>query len=105
MFDGPSEEFLDRNAIPAHEQLALRLERLAKGGQPPQLRLADTPALHFNCGEPLARPDHEIDLTISIAPVEQLAHSRRRRIRQMSPHCRLHQPPPELVVGRVRLSM
>ena len=70
--DRPREEFLDRNAITADEQLSSRPERGGEVGQS-GMRVAGAPALDLDRAYHATGAHDEIDFAVAIAPVEQLA--------------------------------
>ena len=68
--------------------------RRGEGGHSRQ-HVADASALDLDRRCRIARADHEIDLAIALAPVEQLARPARRRVRQVGAHGGFDQPSPE----------
>lgn len=59
------EELLERNAVAADEQPALRLERLGKGREP-RLRLVRAAALHLDRRDLAPLADDEIHLAVAV---------------------------------------
>jgi hypothetical protein len=49
-------------------------------------------------GQRLLSPCHEIDLAVAVAPIVDLAHACRRRVRQVRAHGRLDDATPERAV-------
>jgi len=97
MRDRLREKLVDRDAIAAHEERALRPDRRRESGDA-GMGLWRASALDFDRHEAPARPDHEIDLLAALAPVVERALARGSRVGQVRTDARLHQPTPYLAV-------
>ncbi len=92
---GPAQKLLYGDAVCADDQLPRLRHRGTEGGQAGE-PIACTTALDFDGRDRLAGAHHEIDLGIAIAPVENFAFARSRRVRQMRADSRLDEPSPKL---------
>ena len=91
------QEFLQRNAVAADQQLPLRLKGLVKGVHPRKPLLAGA-ALDLNGNYGLPETQYEIDLPAALAPVEQFDARSCSAVDQMRADRRFRQPAPELPV-------
>src|SRR3990172_5836745 len=95
VLDRPPEEFVDRDAVAAYQQAALRLEG-SRERLHSAMRLRRTSALDLDRGQAASRFHHEIHLMVTIAPVVHRAGARCRRVGQMRADRRFGEPTPEL---------
>jgi hypothetical protein len=76
------QEVRELDAVPAHQQTALRLERRCEGRRA-TVGQRRAPALGLDRGQPPSGLRDEVDLLVAFAPVIQLALTPRRGVGQV----------------------